>query len=280
MTAPMKAMIPVHPWQLHPLEHGHPPEWAHAFGEDDHGPWAEIEVKQARQRFRWMPPGVFWMGSPESEVGRFDGEGPQHEVTLSRGFWIGDTPCTQPLWLAVMGNNPGNFRGKDTSPLNPVEHVSWDNCQQFCAALDALLPGLAPRLPTEAEWEYACRAGTPTATYAGDLKNTDHDPVLDPIAWYRGNAKYTTHPVAQKAPNPWGLYDTLGNVWEWCADGMRRYEKSPALDPRGADPRSSGEAVYRGGAWDLPARHARAASRNRWPRGGRLGFLGFRLARG
>ena len=228
----------------HPLVDEGPPAWARAWGEDRFGPFATLQVEGTRQRFRWLPPGTYVRGSPEHEAGRWDHEGPQHEVTLTQGFWLGDTPVTQALWRAVMGENPSRF----VDPERPVERVSWDDVQAFGARLGELHPALAPRLPSEAEWEYACRAGTHEATWAGDLEllGVRHAPQLDVIAWYGGNSgvgydldeaedtsgwEEQQHPrdragprkVATQQPNPWGLYDMLGNVWEWCADADRDF---------------------------------------------------------
>ena len=158
---------------------------------------------------RWIEPGTFQMGSPDSEDGRYSDEGPQHEVRLTKGFWLGDTPVTQALWTAAMGNNPSHFK----DPKRPVESVSWDDVQQFLNKMNARVPGIGLGLPTEAQWEYACRAGTEGANYArGGQKLAD-------IAWFGENSGGQTHPVATKPCNDWGLYDMLGNVWEWCADG-------------------------------------------------------------
>ncbi len=282
----------------HPLADGNPPPWASAWGQDRFGVWVAFTIGDATQRLRWIPPGRFLMGSPETEAGRDDDEGPQHEVTISRGFWLGDTPCTQALWQAVMGSNPSRFR----SPDRPVEQVSWNDVQEFLRRSEALLPGLGLVLPTEAQWEHACRAGTATATWAGGLEilGERNAPVLDPIAWYGGNSgvgfeldngydssgwpekqypheRAGTHPVARKAPNPWGLYDILGNVWEWCADGMRTYGAEPVTDPVG--PSDATGRVLRGGSWYDLARYVRSANRHALDPGFRNSFIGFRCAR-
>ena len=262
------------------------PEWASAMGRDQYGLWASIEVpssdvRPVSQKMRWIGPGRFLMGSPEGEVGRFDWEGPRHEVTISKGFWLFDTPCTQALWQAVMGENPSNFQ----SPTRPVEQVSFEDVQGFLEKIRPQLPGLSLTLPSEAMWEYACRAGTTTASYAGDLeiKGDRNAPALDPIAWYGGNSgvgfeldngydssdwaekQYRdspsgTHPVGKKVPNQWGLYDMLGNVLEWCADGERNYNEEPAADPIGPT-ESNTDRVVRGGSWIDYARNVRSAYR-------------------
>ena len=186
---------------------------------------------------RWIPPGRFLMGSLEDEAGRYDWEGPQHEVTIARGFWLFDTPCTQALWQAVMdGDNPSRFQ----SPDRPVENVSWNDVQEFLTRINKKVSGLDLVLPSEAQWEYACRAGTTTALYTGEIEilGERNAPALDPITWYGGNSgvgfeldngydsgdwpkkqydhkRAGTRPVGLKAANPWGgLSDMLGNVWE------------------------------------------------------------------
>jgi len=281
-------------------------------GEDEYGTFTDLTVGDVIQRFRWCPPGRFWMGSPKTETGRFRREGPRHEVLLTQGFWMADSPVTQGLYEAVMGHNPSHF----ADPDRPVEMVSWDDAVAFCAALEARLraagapdDGLTFRLPSEAEWEYACRAGTQEATYAGDLtlRGKRDAPELDDIAWYGGNSgvgydiarwadssgwKEKQHPhtkagtrrVRQKRPNPWGLYDTLGNVWEWCADAVGYGERYP--EPEGGKPRVDplGEAgpsrACRGGSWPDTSRMLRAASRDASPPGNYHHILGFRICLG
>ncbi len=266
------------------------PHWASAIGRDAFGLWAEFTIQETvRQRLRWIPPGRFVMGSPPGEAGRWDNEGPQRTVRIPDGFWLFDTPCTQELWEAVMGETPSYFR----SPTRPVEQVSWEDCQAFVQRLNSQLNGLELSLPSEAQWEYACRAGTIGATYAGDLEilGANNARLLDGIAWYGGNCgvgfelakgydisswqekQYEsktggTHPVGRKAPNPWGLYDMLGNVWEWCMD---KYAENPSA-------RVSAVRVIRGGSWGDGARHVRAAYRDGSDPGGRGNNLGFRCA--
>jgi sulfatase modifying factor 1 len=295
----------------HPLAAGQPPRWACAWGHDDYGPYADLALGRVKQRFRWCPPGSFVMGSPEDEAGRYGEEGPQHEVTLTQGYWMADSPVTQGLWLAVLGENPSEFA--DPAHLDrPVESVDWEEATRFCALLEERLQraGLADdgqlfRLPSEAEWEYACRAGTQTATYAGDLtvRGECDAPELDPIAWYGGNSgvgydlaggidssrwpnmqhphsKAGTRLVKQKAPNAWGLYDTLGNVWEWCADAAW-YGDGYVVGPRG-DPlgQAGRDRAHRGGCWSSDAQIARAACRGASAPSGRADSLGLRLSRG
>ncbi len=271
--------------------------WPSRSGQDSYGEWASFEVGGVEQRLRWIPPGKFTMGTPESEAGRWGAEGPQHQVTLTQGFWLAKTPCTQALWEAVMVENPSRFR----SPHRPVERVSWEDCQRFIERSNTLIPGLEARLPSEAEWEYACRAGTKAATWRGSLEilGQRNAPDLDAIAWYGGNSGVEfdlkdghdssdwpekqhphtlagTRDVGQKLANPWGLYDMLGNVFEWCEDGWAEYEEGPEVDPV----REGGNRVGRGGSWYSNARIVRAACRIRWAPGSRDGDLGFRLALG
>ncbi|MCB9524551.1 MAG: formylglycine-generating enzyme family protein [Myxococcales bacterium] len=269
------------------------PEWACAAGRDRYGLWATLKVGEVKHRLRWIPPGRFTMGSPGGEAGRDDDEGPQHEVTLTRGFWLGETPVTQALWVAVMGENPSSFQ----DPERPVEQVSWDDTQRFFERLRDE-HGFGAELPTEAQWEYACRAGTQTATWVGDLtlKGTYDAPELATIAWYEGNSGQGfdqgkgmpfsrvpgvvggTRKVAQKQPNPFGLYDILGNVWEWCqAYWQPTYLSEVTEDPPG--PSSREMRVGRGGSWDSPARNLRSASRDPIHPSVRYAALGFRLVR-
>jgi formylglycine-generating enzyme required for sulfatase activity len=285
----------------HPLATGCPPEWASGWGQDPYGVFVEFTLEAVTQRLRWLSPGRFWMGSPAGEPGRYDDEGPRHPVTLTHGYWLFDTPCTQALWEAVMGDNPSEFK----SPTRPVESVSWDAVQEFLGRINARLPGLDLVLPSEAQWEYACRAGTETAIYTGEITilGERNAPALDSIAWYGGNSgvdfdlengwdssdwpqkqyphqQAGTRPVGLKKPNPWGLYDMLGNVWEWTQDHWHDdYEGVPTDGSAWQDRSTGGERVARGGSWYDPARFVRAAYRNRFDPGARYGHLGFRAVR-
>jgi formylglycine-generating enzyme required for sulfatase activity len=278
------------------------PEWADGVGRDRYGLFTDVDLPPVGKavvpvsfRMRWIPPGRFWMGSPDGEEGRSDRE-VRHQVTLTQGFWLADVPCTQAVWSAVLG--PKKNRSKFRLDERPVESVSFDDVQAFLAVLAQRVPDV--RLPTEAEWEYACRAGTETATYAGDLRNSDRDPGLDAIAWYGGNSGGIelkngqetvlkergagTHPVRAKAPNPWGLYDMLGNVYEWCLDGADSYLPEAYAPGMAMDPYVPGHErplrVVRGGSWLDHARYVRAASRLAYPREDRFDLVGFRVARG
>jgi len=218
----------------------------------------------------WIPPGEFLMGSPEDEEGRSDSE-TQHRVKITQGFWLAKTPTTQAQWQAVMGNNPSHFKGEDL----PVEMVSWnDICGNesgtggFLGELNKRLPsGGRFHLPTEAQWEYACRAGT-TGPYAEDLRE---------MGWYSDNSDDKSHQVGQKKPNTWGLHDMLGNVREWCSDRFWGYDLSTVTDPTG--PPSGSLRVHRGGDWDGLARRCRVAYRYIGYPGFSLSYIGFRIAR-
>ena len=271
-----------------------PPDWAVAYGDDRHGLWAEFAVGDVRQRMRWIVPGEFLMGSPDDEPGRSSGEGPQHRVRISRGFWLADTACTQALWLAVMGPpNPSRFAD---DVQNPVERVSWDDVTGFLERLAQRLPGAAEAaagpppgpagLPTEAEWEYACRAGRKKAFNLGPNITPEQVNYYGTFPYHgapKGEYRGRPVPVRSFEPNRWGLYQMHGNVWEWCADGQRRYEvpeDGEALeDPQGpAEPGPEAHRCVRGGSWFSRARNARSAYRNASQRGHRSVHLGFRLA--
>jgi len=215
-------------------------------------------VVQTIPNMVWIPPGRFMMGSPETERGRWDSEGPQMRVTLTKGFWMGKYEVTQGEYLAVMGNNPSWFNG---DPKRPVETVSWEDATNYCAKLTELeraagrlATGYAYRLPTEAQWEYACRAGTTTRYSFGDALACDDFcgwcALFDSNMWWCGNARDQTHPAGQKLPNPWGLYDLHGNVWEWCQDWWsNNLPGGSVIDPTG--PATSSSRVIRGGHWGV-----------------------------
>jgi formylglycine-generating enzyme required for sulfatase activity len=218
--------------------------------------------------FVYISPGTFTMGSPEHEPGRGNDE-MQHKVTLTRGCFIQTTPVTQGQWKEVMGDNPSNFLqgGEDC----PVEGVSLNDCLEFIWRVNN--KGWYPyRLPTEAEWEYACRAGARSSFFNGDL-----DSCLDAIGWYCDNSGKKTHPVAEKQPNAWGLFDMLGNVCEWCEDQYGEYPMIPQFDPQGVT--LGPGCVARGGSWMSESRNCRAASRFCYSPNFRSNFVGFRLVR-
>ena len=211
--------------------------------------------------------GEFMMGSPDSDQA---GERPQHRVRITKPFYLGKYLVTQEQWEAVMGDNPSHFKG----PKNPVEMVSWNDCQQFLVKLNAKIGAQsgAFRLPSEAQWEYTCRAGSTTRYCFGDDESQ-----LGEYAWYTANSGNTTHPVGEKKPNPWGLYDMHGNVWEWCQDWYGAYGAEATDDPTG--PAMGSDRVFRGGSWDHPARICRSASRDCHEPGYRYDYLGFRASR-
>jgi formylglycine-generating enzyme required for sulfatase activity len=222
-------------------------------------------------KFVVIPPGEFMMGSPKGESGRLDHE-TLHKVTLTKPFQMGMHEVTQEHYQRVMGTTPSTFKGKQ----NPVEQVNWDEAVAFCGKLAALpaekSAGYVYRLPTEAEWEYACRAGTTTKYSFG---NSDSE--LGDYAWYDKNSGRTTHPVGGKKPNAWGLYNMHGNVYEWCQDWYGDYASGSVTDPTGAA--SSSLRVARGGCWINYSVSCRSAHRPRGATDSRFNFLGFRVLR-
>ena len=254
-----------------------------AIGRDQYGLYADINLTPEHiQRFRWIPAGTFMMGSPEDEPEReFWAKETQHQVTFSEGFWLADTTVTQAQWQAVTGNNPSNFKGEN----RPVEEVSWKDAQGFINTINSGLPHLELGLPSEAQWEYACRAGTTTPFSFG--KNITSDQVN-----YNGNNPYAsaekgeyrkgTVPVKLLPANPWGLYEMHGNLWEWCQDVWQEDLGSHALiDPKNEPPQAEVEKgasrVVRGGSWNDYGRDVRSACRVHFSPGGRNDDVGFRL---
>jgi formylglycine-generating enzyme required for sulfatase activity len=216
-----------------------------------------------------IPAGEFLMGSPDSDNGAGGDEKPRHGVRITKPFYMGNYLVTQKQWEAVMGDNPSHFKG----PKNPVETICWNDCQKFVEKLNAKVRGGKFSLPTEAQWEYACRAGSTTRYCFGDEESG-----LGEYAWYGENAGGKTHPVGEKKPNAWGLYDMHGNVWEWCQDWCNSgyYANSPTDDPMG--PSGGAYRVVRGGTWDGPARNCRSAGRGSFVPGYRHDYLGFRVS--
>ena len=241
------------------------PAWAHETGTDEFGRFADLRVKDAVQRMRWIEAGEFMMGSPEIEEGRYDNE-VLHKVHLTEGFWLAETACSQAFYQAVVGENPSEFKGNDL----PVENVSWEDAQMFTLKLNALTKTGLFRLPTEVEWEYACRAGSETAFAYG----------------YKINNRLTNnnqrHTVSVKSlyQNKWGMYQMHGNVWEWCSDWFATYDSTDnvVLNPQGANDGIS--RVLRGGSWDYSAWSCRSASRDLESDESRLSNVGFRFASG
>ncbi|WP_338414545.1 formylglycine-generating enzyme family protein [uncultured Sphaerotilus sp.] len=232
-----------------PLPPGRP-GWASAFGHDRWGHWADLTVGAVSQRLRYIAAGVFRMGSPAGEPGRKQDE-VRREVCIEAPFWMADTTCSQAFWQGLTGQQPGWFRGDDL----PVEQVSWDVVNaRFFSELNRRVPGLNATLPTEAQWEYACRAGTDTAYHWGD------GPVTPDRAHHENGLPHQPVPVHSFAPNAWGLYQMHGNVMEWCAEDARGEER-----------------VVRGGAWNGHASTLRSASRLARSRSAARNDLGFRL---
>ena len=219
---------------------------------------ADAEAALPGMEFVWVPPGEFVMGS--------DSAPPLTGVRISTGYWLGKHEVTQGQWQAVMGSNPSRF--SECGPDCPVDSVSWEDVQEFILKLNAQLRGERYRLPTEAEWEYAARAGASGDRYTGNL---------DVIAWYGKNSERRPHPVGQTAPNAWGLHDMLGNVWEWVQDWFGDYPGGSVTDPRG--PGAGHGRVARGCSWDSSVSSCRGGYRSTGHPGHATGNLGFRLAR-
>ena len=253
-----------------------PASWASGWGEDQYGLWMTFNYKGIRHLFRWCEPGTFLMGSPADEPEREENE-TQHQVTFSRGFWIAETPVTQALWEIFMGDNPSYFKGAEL----PVEQVSWDDAQRFINKLNGMKPELQLCLPTEAQWEYACRAGTTTPFYFGDNITTDqvnYDGNYPYNNGKKGEARNQTVEVKSLPPNAWGLYQMHGNVREWCQDWYGQYPSQPVTDPQGAV--SGAYRVLRGGSWFFFGRDWRSAYRNHDGPADRSHHYGFRLSLG
>jgi formylglycine-generating enzyme required for sulfatase activity len=220
---------------------------------NSHPPAGDVVTNSIGMKLVYIPPGEYMMGSPSSERNRDSDEGPQHSVKISNGFYMGIYEVTQSQYQAIMGSNPSYFKGDN----NPVEQVGWNDAVEFCRRLSQK-EGKTYRLPTEGEWEYACRAGTQTRFSFGDNSSD-----LGDYAWYTSNSGYQTHPVGQKKPNSFGLYDMHGNVWEWCQDWYDEnyYKNSPSIDPQGPD--SGPYRVLRGGSWGYVIGGCRSAYRGR-----------------
>ena len=252
------------------------PSWASGIGRDKYGLFADFEIQGIIQRFRWLEPGSFMMGSPEGEPERRDNE-TLHKVTLTKGFWLADSTVTQELWQLVMGENPSEFKGKK----RPVETVRWEDAQEFIEKLNKLVPELSVRLPSEAEWEYGCRAGTTTPFSFGDTitpEQVNYDGQVPYNKGEKGKFREQTVEVKSLPCNDWGLYEMHGNVWEWCQDWFQPdLGRSPVTDPCGSEGVSR---VLRGGSWICLGGIVRSAFRDGYHPGFRSVGIGFRLARG
>jgi len=238
----------------------------------------EIRHKPTGMHFVLIPAGEFLMGSPEDEKDRNEKDGPQHRVRITKAFYLGKYEITQGEWSAQGVSYRSAFRGRN----NPVDQVSWSACQTFIGKLNGLLPqhrkGLNFALPTEAQWEYACRAGTTTRCFFDNQADAGR---LGDYAWYRENSGGRTHPVGGKRRNPWGLYDIYGNLHEWCSDREGWYLDADQVDTEGPGPdygRLIRGRVIRGAAWNNRTPSVRSARRNGWPEGYRDFAIGVRVA--
>ncbi len=238
----------------------------------------EISLKQSPPNsktlyMQWVNPGTFIMGSPKSEPGRSKSIENQFSLTLNDGFWIGQYLITQAQWEAMMGNNPSHY---NYHPDYPIENINWDEATSFCDQLNMRFKDKLPKvysfsLPTEAQWEYACRAGSQSMYYNGNDPNR-----LAEVAWYGDNSDGHPHPVGEKQPNKWNLYDMLGNVYEWCHDTPKQYPDHPVQNWYG-EPKHYTRSV-RGGAFSLSPTNIRCADRGYTHRDAKAPRLGFRLS--
>jgi len=275
-----------------------PYPWATDWGEDQYGLWMGLNHKGVRCVFRWIDSGTFMMGSPEEEEGRYDDED-YHQVTLTQGFWAAETTVTQAMWVSVMAENPSHFEGDN----RPVEQVSWDDCQRFIQKLNTFHPELEVCLPWEAEWEYACRAGTKTAFNVGEKLTLDkvnyrgvwnlelgedrEKWVEEASTQWDDKAKQETAEVKSYSCNAWGLYEMHGNVWEWCQDHWQEnLGTDSVVDPQNERAEAEAEAeagqegarrVIRGGSWGNLGGDVRSAYRLHYSPVNRRSLLGFRL---
>lgn len=265
------------------------PIWAARSDLDEYGLWAEFDIPgragTITQRLRWIPPGEFWMGSSEAEFERNsmgDRAETLHRVVLTQGYWLADTACTQALWEAVLGENPSVFK---EDPSNPVEQVSWNDVKEkFLPTLNRLVPRLEAELPSEAQWEYACRAGTQTPFWFGERitpEQVNYDGNFPYAGGKKGQYREKTVPVKSLPANGWGLYEMHGNVYEWCEDELGKYPNDAVVDPIGHGGGSEGrQRVLRGGCWYGLGCYCRSAYRGASAPDGRYREFGFRLARG
>ena len=233
--------------------------------------WKSIVIEDLELELIHVKAGIFTMGSLPGEPQHDKAEGPRMEVTFTHPFWLGKTEVTQAQYEAIAGINPSRLQ--EVGPTAPVEEVSWDDAMKFCKILTIrekeakrLPKGYEYTLPTEAQWEYACRAGT-TSDYAGNPAS---------MGWSNGNSKGTTHPVAQLRPNQWGIYDMSGNVLEWCLDWYDNYPSGKVKNPKG--PAHGYFRIARGGSWRMDAHIGRSAARAGGSQGRRDYTIGFRLA--
>ncbi len=240
------------------IPEGFPYEWASDWGEDSHGNWLEFSANGITQVMRWIPPGTFLMGSPEGELDRREYE-TQHQVTLSKGFWLANTACSQALWEEIMGSNPSYFKGGDL----PVEQINTSDVEDFLNQINKRKLGFNLYLPTEAQWEYACRAGTETPFWFGENitpEQANYHGLYPYADGEKGLFRNITLPLKTFQPNSWGLYQMHGNIWEWCADRFGDYPTEPVTDPTG--PETGEYRITRGGGYFEDARFLRSAFRD------------------
>ncbi len=221
----------------------------------------------------WVPAGTFWMGAQDDESDAWTMELPRHQVTLTQGYWIGKYELTQAQWLAVTGYDNSTWSGNPNRPAENMSHNQIEN--DFLSSINSLEPNDPWRLPTEAEWEYACRAGHDETWF---WWGSSYDNFGD-YGWYNGNSNSQTQDVGSKIPNPWGIYDMHGSVWEKCSDYLSEtyYAWSPAVDPQG--PTTGSDRSDRSGSWDRGSERARSSCRGGGPPFGAWNFVGFRLVR-
>jgi formylglycine-generating enzyme required for sulfatase activity len=227
-------------------------------------PGGGVTADPFNMQFVTIPAGEFMMGCSPGDSYCNSDESPRHRVRIAKSFEMGVYEVTQAQWGAVLGGNPSHFKGETL----PVETISWNDIQQFLARLNERNDGYRYRMPTEAEWEYAARAGS-TDKYAGG--------VLDETAWYVDNSSSKTHPVGEKKPNAWGLYDMLGNVSEWCQDWLGDYPNDTVTDPTG--PSSGSQRGIRGGSWWDRTWFLRVSRRDAYTPGTKYRYVGFRCVR-
>ena len=248
-----------------------PPSWASSWGEDALGLWLILGLHGIRQRFRWIKPNNFLMGAPEEETaGLFlPSKETQRAVQIWHGFWLAETTVTQELWQTVQHSNPSSFQG----PAQPVEQVSWEDVQNFLQQLNSMLPDMKARLPTEVEWESACRAGSDTPFSFGEQIKPEQVNFNTSSDGWEELYRRRPVPVRSLPANAWGFYEMHGNLWEWCADLWQ--DHGEARCPAEVLPKLR---VVRGGSWVCDAASVRSASRDRYPADYKGASIGFRLA--
>lgn len=258
-------------------QRGARPAWATDGGRDEYGEWASFRIEKVEFKFRRIPAGEFLMGSADDDSFGYDDERPRHSVRITRAFWMADTPVVREQWDVLRDENPPGYQ----SDRRPIVNLSWDEAMAFARDLNARTPGLGAGLPTEAQWEYACRAGAATPLNDGNepANREEFNEALDKLGWYSGNSGNRTQEVRGKSPNGWGIYDLHGNVWEWCLDSRRDYGPGEQTDPMGATEKGAPRVLRGGGYWSN-ARSCRSAYRNAVEPGQRNDVIGFRLVAG